>query len=79
MTMQSRPKFHLCSTAITNVAATNATNKIPCIIPIACVASGIFNRYLTGMAMKTRSNSEQPSRKAMIRKRPMPDFSNSFI
>src|SRR5688572_26196588 len=64
---------------MTRVVSTKPINKIPWMSPMACVASGICSIYLTGIATKTRSNNEQPSRNAITLKRPIPDLNKSFI
>ena len=63
--------FHFCSMPTLNVLSTNSKKMAPWMGPKDFDNEGLSNKYFMGMAIKTNANNEIPSRKPMMRNRPI--------
>ncbi len=68
-----------CSTPTLSALNINSRNSSPCIGPIVFTHAGLLYRYFAGTAIPINTNSEIPSRRPRMRRRPVFVFNNCFM
>lgn len=68
-----------CSTPTLSVLNINSRKSNPCIGPIVFTNEGLSYTYFAGTAIPVNTNNEIPSRRPMMRRRPVFVFSKSFM